>query len=37
MEHYLRKGPALDKFYEMIGPELSRRLHILEEADKAAH
>ena len=37
MEHYLRKGSALERFYEMIGPELSRRLHILEEADKAAH
>jgi predicted kinase len=37
MEHYLRKGPALDKFYKMIGPELERRLHILEDADKAAH
>lgn len=37
MEHYLRQGKALEKFYEMIGPELSRRLHILEEADKAAH
>ena len=37
MEHYLRQGKALERFYEMIGPELSRRLHILEEADKAAH
>ncbi len=37
MEHYLREGPALNKFYEMIGPELARRLHILEEADKGAH
>jgi hypothetical protein len=37
MEHYLRKGPALDKFYKMIGPELEARLHILEKADKAAH
>lgn len=37
MEHYLRQGKALEKLYEMIGPELSRRLHILEEADKAAH
>lgn len=37
MEHYLRKGPALDKFYKMLGPKLERRLHILEDADKAAH
>lgn len=37
MEHYLRKGPALDKFYEMIGPKLEKRLHVLEKADKAAH
>ena len=37
MEHYLRKGPALDRFYEMIGPKLEKRLYILEKADKAAH
>lgn len=37
MERYLRKGPALDRFYKMIGPKLERRLHILEDADKSAH
>lgn len=37
MEHYIRHGEALEKFYEMIGPELTRRLKLLEEADKAAH
>ena len=37
MEHYLRKGEALEKFYKMIGPKLEKRLHILEMADKAAH
>ena len=37
MEHYLRKGSALDKFYKMIGPKLEKRLHVLEKADKAAH
>ena len=37
MEHYLRDGSALDKFYKMIGPKLEKRLHILEKADKAAH
>lgn len=37
MEHYLRQGKALEKFYEMIGPRLSRRLRVLEEADRAAH
>ena len=37
MEHYIRHGDALKKFYEMIGPELTRRLKLLEEADKAAH
>ena len=37
MEHYIRHGGALEKFYEMIGPELTRRLKLLEEADKAAH
>lgn len=37
MEHYLRKGSALDKFYKMIGPKLKKRLHCLEKADKAAH
>ena len=37
MEHYLRDGSALDKFYKMIGPKLEKRLHILEKADKTAH
>ena len=37
MEHYLRKGPALDKFYTMLGPKLEKRLKVLEKADKAAH
>ena len=37
MEHYLRKGPALDKFYAMLGPKLKKRLRVLEKADKAAH
>lgn len=37
MEHYLRKGEALSRFYEMIGPELKKRLDVLERADMAAH
>ena len=37
MEHYLRNGAALDKFYKMIGPKLEKRLHVLEKADRAAH
>lgn len=37
MEHYSRKGPALDKFYIMIGPKLKKRLKILEKADMTAH
>lgn len=37
MEHYLRNEQGLKKFYEMIGPKLERRLHVLEKADKAAH
>lgn len=37
MEHYLRNGSALDKFYKMIGPKLEKRLHCLEKADEAAH
>lgn len=37
MEHYLRNEQGLKKFYEMIGPKLEKRLHILEKADKAAH
>jgi hypothetical protein len=37
MEHYLRQGNALENFYRLIGPKLSRRLHVLEEADRAAH
>ena len=37
MEHYLRNDLGLKKFYEMIGPKLERRLHVLEKADEAAH
>lgn len=37
MEHYLRKGEALERFYKMLGPKLEKRLHILEKADRAAH
>lgn len=37
MEHYFRKKDALEKFYAMLGPELTTRLHILEEADRQAH
>lgn len=37
MEHYLRKGEALLKFYAMFPPKLRKRLHCLEKADKAAH
>lgn len=37
MEHYLRNGSALDKFYAMLGPKLEKRLKVLEKADKAAH
>ena len=37
MEHYLRDPYSLSKFYKMIGPELLKRLTILEKADKAAH
>ena len=37
MEHYLRHGAALERFYKMIGPKLEKRLHVLEMADKAAH
>jgi predicted kinase len=37
MEHYLRKGEALLKFYAMLGPKLKNRLKILEKADMTAH
>ena len=37
MEHYLRKGEALEKFYAMFPIEFRKRLYILEKADKAAH
>ena len=37
MEHYLRNGSALDKFYTMLGPKMEKRLHVLEEADRLAH
>lgn len=37
MEHYLRKGDALCKFYAMFPPKFRKRLHCLEKADKAAH
>ena len=37
MEHYLRKGDALTRFYNMLGPELRKRLEVLEKADMAAH
>ena len=37
MEHFFRKGEALTKFHEMIGPALTARLQILEEADMKAH
>ena len=37
MEHYLRKGEALPKFYAMFPPKFRKRLHCLEKADKAAH
>ena len=37
MEHYLRKGEALLKFYAMLPSKLRKRLHCLEKADKAAH
>lgn len=37
MEHYIRKGEALEKFYAMLGPHLTKRLRILEQADAAAH
>jgi hypothetical protein len=37
MEHYLRKGEALLKFYAMFPPKLRKRLHCLEDADRAAH
>ena len=37
MEHYLRKGDALLKFYDMLGPKLKNRLKVLEKADMTAH
>lgn len=37
MEHYLRKGEALLKFYNMLGPKLTNRLKVLEKADMTAH
>jgi predicted kinase len=37
MEHYLRKGMALDKFYSMFPLGFRKRLKVLEKADKAAH
>lgn len=37
MEHYLRKGDALTRFYNMLGPKLGMRLEVLEKADMAAH
>lgn len=37
MEHYFRKGEALERFYAMLGSELTRRLLALEKADKMAH
>ena len=37
MEHYLRKGEALLKFYAMFPPKFRKRLRVLEKADKAAH
>lgn len=37
MEHYLRKGDALIKFYNMLGPKLKARLKVLEKADMTAH
>lgn len=37
MEHYLRNGNALLKFYDMLGPKLKNRLKVLEKADMHAH
>jgi predicted kinase len=37
MEHYLRKGEALLKFYAMFPSKFRKRLHCLEKADKTAH
>ena len=37
MEHYLRNGEALERFYQMLGADLTKKLKMLEEADKAAH
>ena len=37
MEHYLRKGDALCKFYAMFEPKFRKRLYCLEKADEAAH
>lgn len=37
MEHYLRKGEALLKFYAMFPPKFRKRLKALEKADTSAH
>ena len=37
MEHYLRKGEALLKFYAMFPPKFRKRLRVLEKADMTAH
>lgn len=37
MEHYLRKGEALEKFYAMFPAEFRKRFCTLEKADRAAH
>ena len=37
MEHYLRKGEALLKFYAMFPPKFRKRLHCLEKTDMTAH
>lgn len=37
MEHYLRNGDALLKFYDMLGPRLKNRLKVLKKADMHAH
>jgi hypothetical protein len=37
MEHYLRKGEALLKFYAMFPPKFRKRLKVLEKADMTAH
>lgn len=37
MERYIRDSASLQKLYDMLGPALTKRLHILEYADRAAH